>query len=178
MRFLDNVHDFIRNLSRTEIIRYSALYVSICLMAMIAIFARHIMTLNEFTAKTTQLNKSRGNVQQIFTKYQVIQQQKNKIQELLKKNKNFYIQKYFQDLLTQQHLSTQVTSRFTSEKLPNEYIQESLVITIHAITTQQLCELLLALEQQPLVYVTFVDITPQAKKINVSMTLATMRAEE
>jgi hypothetical protein len=180
MIFLNSLRNFIQNLNRQEMIRYGALYVGICLSGVILIIVRHQMTSNEWYQKLTQLNKARGQVQQIFTKFNTVQQQKNKVDEALKQNKSFNIQKYFQDLITQQHLTPQVTSKFSYEKLPNGYIQESLAVNCAQISTKQLCELIVAIENQPLMYIISVDITRlvQAKKINVNLIIGTLRAEE
>ncbi len=180
MLFFDSIKDFIRNLNRQEMIRYTTIYISFCFACMIGILIYHVTNNQKLSTKITQLNKSRSTVQRIFTEFQSVQDQKNKVDDILKNNKNFKIQKFFQDLLTQQGLSSQVTFRFGQEKLPNGYIQESLMINCTAISTKQLCELIIAIEKQPLVYITFVDITHlmHAKKINVTMTIATLRAEE
>ncbi|OGB86505.1 hypothetical protein A3J41_01285 [candidate division TM6 bacterium RIFCSPHIGHO2_12_FULL_38_8] len=180
MIFFDSIRDFIRNLSRQEMIKWGSLYVGICVIGMIIIIVRHNMQSNEWYTKIKQLNKARSTVQQVFTKFNIVQQQKNKVDEALKANKNFNIQKYFQDLLAQQNLSAQTTAKFSYEKLPNGYTQESLLLNISQISTQQLCQLIAAIENQPLVYITTVDIAHmiQAKKINVTMTAATLRAEE
>ena len=179
MIIFDPIRDFIKNLNKKEMIRYGSIYVGLFVIFMAIIIVRHIMTSKDLYQKTVILNKSRSTAQQIFTKFQVVQKQKNNVDELLKKNKNFNIQKFFPELLAQHNLSTQVSSRFAREKLPNGYIQESLAVTCTGITTQDLCELIVAIEAQPLMYITFVDITNmlQAKKINVSMTIATLQAE-
>jgi hypothetical protein len=180
MIFFDSIRDFIRNLSPKEITKWGSIYVGICIMGMIIIMIRHSMINSEWDQKITQLNKARSNVQQIFTKFNIVQQQKNKVDEALKQNKTFNIQKYFKDLLTQQNLTDQVTSKFSYEKLPNGYTQESLAVNCSQISTQQLCELIVAIENQPLMFIISVDITHliHARKINVSMTIATLRAEE
>lgn len=180
MIFLDSIRDFIRNLDRKEMMRYGSLYVGICLIGVILIIVRYHMMSNEWYQKLTQLNKARAQIQQVFTKFHTVQQQKNKVDEALKQNKNFNIQKYFQDLITQQRLTSQVTSKFSYEKLPNGYIQESLAVNCVQISTEQLCQLIVAIENQPLMYIISVDITHlvQAKKINVSLIVATLRAEE
>ena len=180
MIFFDNLKNFIRNANRKEMIQYGAIYVGICTIGMIGIFIRHIIMANDLDAKLTQLNKARTNVQQIFTQFQRVQHQKNKIEELLKKNKTFYIQKYIQDLLNQHRLSNQSTPRFASEKLPNGYIQETVALTLNAISTQQMCEFLIALQQQPLVYVLFIDIAQNnsSKKNQCFFNHRTLRAEE
>ncbi|MBP7854678.1 hypothetical protein KAZ82_01940 [Candidatus Babeliales bacterium] len=180
MIFFDNLKDFIRNLNHKEIVKYSFFYVSICATCIVAIFIRHIIISNDLDTKLTQLNKARKNVQQIFTQFQIVQNQKTKIEDLLKKNKNFYIQKYIQDLINQQRLNTQASLKFGSDKLPNGYTQENITLSLNGLNTKQLCDFLLAVQQQPLVYVLSVDIAhvPQAKKINVSMIVATLRSEE
>lgn len=180
MLFLDSIKDFIRNLNRQEMIRYATLYITFCFICMIGILIYHVTHNQNLAAKIKQLNKSRTTVQQIFTEFQSVQDQKNKIDDILKKNKNFKIQKFFQDIVSQQGLSAQVTFRFSQEKLPNGYIQESLSVNCTSISTKQLCELIVAIEKQPLVYITFVDITHviHTKKINVTMMIATLRAEE
>lgn len=180
MIFFDSIRNFIRNLDRKEMLRYGSLYVGICLIGVVFIMVRHQMSSNEWYQKLTQLNKIRGQVQQVFTKFNTVQQQKNKVDEALKQNKNFNIQKYFQDLINQQHLGSQVTSKFSYEKLPNGYIQESLTVNCTQISTQQLCDLIVAIENQPLMYIISVDIShlAQAKKINVSLIIGTLRAEE
>ena len=180
MIFFDSIRNFIRNLDRKEMLRYGSLYVGICLVGVIFIMVRHQMNSNEWYQKLKQLNKVRGQIQQVFTKFNTVQQQKNKIDEALKQNKNFNIQQYFQTLLIQQHLTSQTTSKFSYEKLPNGYIQESLAVNCTQISTQQLCELIVAIENQPLMYIISVDIThmAQAKKINVSLIIGTLRAEE
>ena len=180
MLFFDSIKNFIRNLNHQEMIRYGAIYICFCFTLMIGILVHHVTNNQSLSTKIKQLNKSRSTVQQIFTEFQAVQDQKNTVDDILKKNKNFKIQKFFQDLLSQQDLSTQVTFRFAQEKLPNGYIQESLIVNCTSISTKQLCELIVAIEKQPLVYITFVDITHlmHAKKINVTMTIATLRAEE
>lgn len=178
--FFDSIRDFIYNLNRSEMIKWGSAYVFACVLGMVVIIVRHNMINTEWNQKFTQLNKARSNMQQVFTNFNIVQQQKNKIDEELKKNKTFYIQKYVQDLLVHQGLSSQVNSKFSYEKLPNGYIQDSLVLNCVQINTEQLCELIVAIENQPLLYIISVDIThvAQAKKINVTMTVATLRAEE
>ncbi len=180
MIFLDSLRNFIRNLNQKEMIRYAGLYLGICFICFAGIIIRFYMINQEWSQKLKQLNKARGQIQQVFTKFNAVQQQKNKVDEALKQNKNFNIQQYFQNLITQQHLTSQITSKFAYEKLPNGYTQESLTVNCVQVTTQQLCELIVAIENQPLMYIISVDIThvPQAKKINVSLIVATLRSEE
>lgn len=180
MIFFDSLKEYIQNFDRKDMIRWSGAYIGLCLVGMIGILIRHVMVNNEIQAKMIQLNKSRSQVQHVFTKYQAVLQQKNKVDAALKQDKGFNIQKFVQELLTQNNLTNQVTSRFSRQKLPNGYIEESLALNCTQITMQQLCELIFAVEKQPLAYILFVDITRMvhAKKINVNVSIATLRAEE
>lgn len=180
MIILDQIRNFIQNLTHKEFIKWASVYIGIVTLGLALIIIRHVMVNSDLSAKLIQLNKSRSKIQQIFTEFNVIQGKKTELDELLKKNKNFNIQKYFQDLSGQHRLQPAPSVRFASEKLPNGYIQESLMITLSNITTKQLCDLMTSIEQQPLVHINFVDIThqPSTSKITVSMTIATLRAEE
>lgn len=180
MMILDTLKERIASFERKEIFRFCLVYLGICVVAVIAILVRHIYTLQEIQAKMSSLNKSRASVQTILTKYQIVQQQKNKVEAALKQNKTFNIQKFYQDLASKYGVAAQSSVRFNRQKLPNGYFEESLQITLNQIDTKTMCEFLLDIEQEPIVYTIGVDISKMsnAKKINLTMSIATLRAEE
>lgn len=180
MMLFDPIRDFVRNLDRKEFTFWGSVYCGATALCIVIIIVRHVMVSGDIAQRTIQLNKSRTALQEIFTKYQVVAQQKNKVDVALKNNKSFNIQQFLQNLIVKYNLSSQVTSRFAQEKLPNGYFQESVVMSCTQITTEQLCELIVSIEQETLAYITFVDITrmAQAKKINVNISIATLRAEK
>lgn len=180
MIILDTIKERIASFERKDIFKASLIYLAICVVIVIGILIRHIYTLQDLQTKINALNKSRSAVQAILTKYQVVQQQKNKVEAALKQNKTFNIQKFYQDLAQKYNVTAQSSVRFNRQKLPNGYFEESLQITLNQIDTKMMSEILLDIEQEPIVYTISVDITnvSTAKKINVTMSIATLRAEE
>jgi len=177
---LDSIKERIASFERKEIFRFCLIYLAVCVIVVIGILVRHVYILQGLQTKMSALNKSRSSVQAILTKYQVVQQQKNKVEAALKQNKTFNIQKFYQDLAQKYGVTAQSSVRFNRQKLPNGYFEESLQITINQIDSKMMCEIMLDIEQEPIVYTIGVDITKisNAKKINLTMSIATLRAEE
>jgi hypothetical protein len=180
MNFLTILQDKLASFEKKEIARFGFVYLMVCVLLVVGIIGYFVYSQQEMKSKITLLNKSRSTIQSVFTQYQVVKQQKNKVDEALKQNKNFNIIRFFQDMIQKKNLTAQTTTKSTQQKLPNGYIEESLQVTVNQIDTKTMCELLLDIQQEPIVYIVSVDVTKQnfAKKINLSMTIATLRAEE
>lgn len=181
MKFLTILQDRLASFEKKEIARFGFLYLMICVFLVVGIIGYYVYSLQEMKSKMILLNKSRSAIQSVFTQYQVVKQQKNKVDEALKQNKNFNINRFFTDIIQKKNLTNQITAtKSGKQKLPNGYLEESLQVTISQIDTKTMCEILLEIQQEPIVYIVSVDITKQnfAKKINLSMTIATLREEE
>lgn len=180
MIWLDKIRDRLSNFEQKELFRFCLIFLAINVCIVVGLIVRHIYIQQDMQAKMVQLNKSRQSLQGILTQYQVVQQQKNKVDTALKQNKAFNIQKYFQDLMQKYGLTTQSSVSFKRQKLSNGYFEESLLISINQIDMKILCEVLQDIEQEPIVYTVSVDIAKVSamKKINVTMSIATLRPEE
>jgi len=180
MIILDSIRDRISSFEQKELFRFCVLFLVICVCVEIGIMVRHVYVQQEMQAKVVQLNKSRQALQTILTHYQVVQQQKNKVDLALKQNKTFNIQKFFQELAQKYDVTAQSTVSFKRQKLPNGYFEESLLVTVNQIDMRTLCEILLDIEQESIVYTVSVDIAKAttARKINLTVSIATLRSEE
>ena len=168
--------DFIRGLDKKEFIFYTFLYLGLCLILVFGIMIRHVYLIQDVKNKIEQLNEARKKVQISLTDFAQVVQQRNNVDALLKKDKNFYLQKFFQELVLRPTIMLKnVSDKPSTKKLENGYTEESLAITLTAITTQQLCVLLKAIEEEERIYIKFIDISkPVAKKITVAMVIATL----
>jgi hypothetical protein len=180
MMIFDPIRNFISGLDRKEFNRFGGAYIALSVLVVAIIFVRHVMVVQEIKSKIVMLNKSRSAVQEILTKFQLVEQQKSKVVEALGKDKKFNIQIYFKDLGTKLPVTRSVAPKFARKKVASGYAEESLALEFSQIDTKQLCELLQEFEQEPLVYIAFVDITrvSHARKFNVSMSIATLTAEQ
>lgn len=169
---LDTFRLFIQRLSKKAFKRFAFIYIVICIAIVMGIIIRHLSLVNQSKEKIIQLNKARKSIQEILTEFGQVEQQKNKIDAILKKDK-FRIQKFFQDIA--QKYKVHFTEKSSTKSMENGYTEESLYVTISQITTKQLCDLLEDIEKEQRVFIKFVDIAKMgtAKKINVTMDLAT-----
>lgn len=176
---IDTIRNFIRGLDKKEFFLYSAAYVGTCIIIIVGILARHVYLVQDGTEKIKQINNTRKNIQKILTDFSTVEEQRSKVEAMLKKDKNFRIQKFFQDTATKAAVFAHAKEKFAKQNLEQGYAEESLHINLAQVTMKQLCTLLQDIENEPRVYIKFVDITKKdaTKKINVEMMIATLVAE-
>jgi len=176
---IDSVRNFIRGLDKKEFVLYAGAYIGVCLFIVVGIIVRHVYLVQDATEKIKQVNNARKSVQKILTDFTTVEQQRSKVESLLKKDKSFRIQKFFQDVAHKATVFSHAKEKFSKQNMEQGYAEESLSIHLTQITTKQLCTLLQDIENEPRVYIKFVDITKKdaTKKINVEMTIATLVAE-
>ena len=178
MILIDYLRDFIRGLDKKEFRLYVGLYVAMSAMIVVGIMVRHIYLVADAKDKIKQLNVARAKVQKVLTSYGQVAQQQAKIDALLAKDKNFYIQQVFQNMTQKLSIPTDSQPRPSVQKLDNGYIEDSLSISLVKITTQQLCELLKEIAGEERIYIKNIDIAKNLmKKINVTMDIATLRSK-
>ncbi len=179
MTLLKNIRERMANFERKDLFRVCLIYLGLCVAVVVAIVVRHIYVQQNLMSQIVQLNKARATVQEILSKYQLVQQQKNKVAAALQQNKGFNIQQFAQNVLQKYNIMAGKLN-YKHQQLSNGYAQESLVLPLQNIDTKTLCEILLDIEQQDLVYTSSVDITKSsaAKKINASVAIATLKPAE
>lgn len=174
---LDFIKDYIQGLNRKEVLRIFGIYFLGFTILVGLLLYRHFNLIADMKQKMKALNKARQDVQVILTEYGHIKSKQHDVDQLLAKDKGFYIQKYYQDTVANAHIANQTASNLNSQTWPNGYIEESLQINLLQITMQQMCEFLQALQSNQRVFVKNLDITKANtdKKINVNMTIATLK---
>ncbi|MBP6869414.1 hypothetical protein KBC04_00810 [Candidatus Babeliales bacterium] len=174
---LESVKDYIQGLSYKEAVRLIFLYIAVFIMVLISLLYRHFHAIADMEQKTKLLNNARQQVQAILTEYDHIKNKKIKVDALLAQDKNFYIQKYYQDTIASLKIQNQSASNLQSQTWPNGYVEESIQINLTSITMKDLCEFLQALQTTTRVFVKNLDISKAnvEKKINVNMSIATLK---
>ncbi len=174
---LESIQDYIATLSHKEIVRGMVAYFLAFTMLVIFLLYRHNNMIVEAQQKTKLLNKARQQVQEIITQYDTVKSKKAEVDEKLIKDKNFYLVKFYQDTIASVNISGQNTPSLITGVGPAGYSEESLQLNFTQITMQKLCEFLQALQTTARVTVKNLEISKSSteKKINVSMTLATLR---
>lgn len=174
---LESIKDYIQGLNHKEVVRILFAYVFFFMLLIAFLLYYHFTLISELEQKTRLLNKARQDVQIILTEYDHIKNKKQEVDLLLAKDKNFYLQKYYQDTISGLNIANQSSSNLVSQTWPNGYIEESVQVNFSQITMKQLCEFLQALQTSPRVFVKSLDILKGniEKRINVNMSIATLK---
>lgn len=175
MIIIDSLKNSISGLSKKDFRWYAGSYIGACMLCIIGIVVYYSYALHEAKDKIKQINQTRVSVQKILTDFGQVTAQREKIDLILKKDRSFYIQQFFQDLTKRLNISREITDKPSVQKLENGYTEESLTVNLAKITTQQLCEILQHIEKEERIYIKYIDIVKTiAKKINVAMVIATL----
>lgn len=177
MLSLNSVKDYIQGLSRKEILRILFGYAVGFLLLVTFLLYRHFIAITDIEQKTKILNKARRDIQTILTEYDHIKSKKSEVDDMLTKDKNFYLVKYYQDTVRATSIMSETSSALITQPGPTGYTEESLQINFTQITMKQLCEFLETLQTTRRIFVKNLDILKGGvdKKINVNMSIATLK---
>ena len=181
MQFWQSFVEYIKNLDRTRYVWYQYAYLSISIICFVAVIGwffgqRHVQQQN-----MASLNKVRTVIQQYLTEFQSVRTQKDEVDAMLKKDKAFYIQKYFEDVVRALSITQKSTSSLVATDLANGYTEESLQVKISSITTDVLVNFLQKIKETPRVYIKDLSIVAgpgMPKTIQASMTIATLKPKD
>ena len=109
----------------------------------------------------------------------MVKKQRQDVNTLLEKDKDFRIKGYFNDLLEYLNISgNKIKSEISEEDLDNEYTEIKLEAHLINLNTRDLCNLLNEIEKSERVYTKELEIFHFPKKpttIEVNLTIATLQ---
>jgi type II secretory pathway component PulM len=180
MDFLQPLKEAISSRTHKELLMWIYGYLSGIILLIVVYMFFHIRSIHEIRAQYDSINKARKRVQIVLSEYQAVKEQRQQVDEIVKKDKNFYLKKYYQDVIASVGISAAGEATIVDQKLENGYSQELLQARFSAITTQQLVEFLQKIEESTRVYVKSVEITKgmQPNTIAVALVLATIKPKE
>ncbi len=140
----------------------------------------HMRSIQEMNVQYQGINKSRKRLQVVLSEYQSVKQQQLQVDEIVKKDKSFYLKKYYQDLIAAVGIVATGDAAISDQKLENGYSLELLQARFVSTTTQKLVEFLQKIEESARVYVKTIEITKgmQPNTIAVVLMLATIKPKE
>jgi hypothetical protein len=138
-------------------------------------------TINTITKKIKGLNVQRIDAQEILTRFQRVTQQKESVESVLEKDKNFKIVGYVDTLLSSlQLIQNKGPYQQSTEPLEghDNYDEVTVVVPLNEITMRNLAEFLNEIEKNERIYIKQLDISKSTSKpaIDVVTTLATLQA--
>jgi len=180
MEFLRPLKEAIFSRTYKELVLWMYGYVGIVLCIVGFYLFLHMRFIQEMCDQFEGINKSRKKLQLVLSEYQAVKQQQLQVDEIVKKDKSFYLKKYYQDLIAAVGISQVGDATISDQKLENGYSLELLQARFANTTTQKLVEFLQKIEESARVYVKTIDITKgmQPNTIAVVLVLATIKPKE
>lgn len=182
MRIITTVKNFLLALTKRDFFLIVASIVGFTVLVSGFIIYRYYDKINFFNQQLRRLNNERAEAQELLGKDLQIKQQQAVVEEVLKKNKTFYLLQYFDTVTSKLRLDQYVKDkRVTTNELENVraqgYTEIKLDVSIININMQQLAQLLYEIEQNELVSTRRLEITKANKlpAVDVEMTIATLQ---
>ena len=179
MNILQSIHASIVNVSSSDFFKTTGIAGLLLVASFSGGFYYYFSTIHSLKTKVQKLNKQRSDVKQILETFEKTNKNKKEIDALLAEEKEFKIKNFFDTITKQVNLDTaQNSNAETTEEivLPKQYSELKLIGSFKNITTQQLCNLLSALEQKKRIYTKDLTIIKTKNAtLDVTLTIATLK---
>jgi hypothetical protein len=182
MKLLDIALSYLGQQSKKQRYTWISAFVGICFLIISLMLYNLVSRTHGWEQKMVAINKLREETRTILARHEQMQQQKNKVNEILEKEKNFKIKEFFITLLQNVRLTPYLSKQAeVSEprEVTNDYEEISLTAQLSGVTMQQLVELLSKIEETERVYTKEIVInkSPTSPTLEVSLVIATLQAK-
>lgn len=178
MAIFNTIQNFIKNLDEQELIKYFTGFALGILGLIFLILYLNYSGVNKYKTKLQEINKERLKTKKILTDYKLVNQQKQKIEDILSANQNFYIAQEYNNLIKKQNLTKYQSEEPTNSdgQIISGKIERILASHLDSITMKQLTELLTQIAEIERLYPKELIIkkVPNSQKIDVDLTIATL----
>lgn len=184
MNALDNLFLTIKNLNSKDFLKYGYIAISVILMFTGLIIYRHFSKINSLKKEIKKVNLARQETQVILSKDVEVKKQKDIVDEIIKKGKNFKLLQYFdtivQNLGIQQNIKSKNITTSDLENLTAQgYSEIKLNAEISNLNMKKLVELLDEFEKNERIYIKSLEITKESEQaIEVNLIIATIQPKE
>ena len=177
MTFFDSIKNHLSRTNRQDFYKYAGISTAVLTLLLIGIFYYYYSTTETLIKQIKTINSKRQDTQLILKKLKKVKRQSQEVNELLEKEANFKIQNFFDTIIQQQKLQSNLkkSADISSELVYKKYTERKLTAQLKQISTQQLCEFLQTIEQKSRIYTKELIITKtRGAALDVTLTIATL----
>lgn len=179
---LQSLSETIQQLSQKELQKYLIIVLAIAVTLISSIIYYTYSTSSQLAHDIKKTGRLARKSIRLMSQYEKLQEEENRLKDLLAKHKDFNVKIYFEQFC-KQHGITPEPGWNTSIDIINEKFEEvTLPATFKDQDTQKLVQILEKFDKNELIYVKSLSIRPEkykknkaAKKISFDITLATKR---
>jgi cell division protein FtsX len=177
MILFDTIKNHLAGTPRQDFHKYAGFSAGALTLLLVGIFYYYYSATENLLGKIRSINVKRQDTQLILKKLKKVKKQSQEVNELLEKEPNFKIKNFFDTAIQQHKLQNKLkkSADISSETLHKKYTERKLTAQLKQISTQQLCEFLQTIEQNPRVYTKELIITKtRGAALDVMLTIATL----
>ncbi len=176
MELLDKFRDFISNLEDTDFYKYLGAFFGVFALLLCLLFYIHYSKVNKYFAELKKADAMRLQTKKLLGDYKAVNAQREKVEDILAKDRNFRIGEAYQTIVQRSGLSSraELSAPTSGESFSGK---TEVVISSHfsSLTMKQVTDLLQAIAQVPQLYVKDLVLkkTP-SQTVDVDITVATL----
>jgi hypothetical protein len=178
MEFLVRIKIFFEQLDERQFQRYIALFFALLFLLSGIIFYTYWSKISTLKTRAVFINRKRKEIKEILERYEIVKKQQAEVDTMLAKDRDFKIAGYFNDVITKLNLVQHKTREpeTSRDTLDNGYTEVKLYASFSNLSTQNVVEMLDALEQNERIYTKELEMyKPNSNKtINVNILIATL----
>ncbi len=174
---LQNISEQIQRLPKKDLEKYIIIILattSVVLGGIIYYIYNTSMHLTDQIKRTSTLASKSVN---ILKKYEALQEEENRLQDLLAKHKDFNVKIYFEQFCKEQNITPEPGWNTTVDTINEKFEEVTLPASFKGQTTEKLVTILEKLNKNELLYIKYLAVRAEknTKKITFDITLATKR---
>lgn len=172
-RFVDELED-------RQVYQYVLAIVGCFVLVMGLLFYLHYNRIQKLQQEFRKISKDREKAKLLLARHAVVEQRKLQVDEVLGREKAFYIKEYFEKLIAELNLTAYSPKiELMSQDLQNNYSEVKLEATLSGINMQQLVELVYRIEKDDRLYTKelVINKAPQRAALDVKLVIATLQRQ-
>ena len=175
-KILNKIIDFIDTLDNKIFYRYAGVFFVVILASTLFMLYRYQSNVRTNQIQMKKVNRLRIEIRDILDKNQQVEEQRAEVDEILEQDPYFKIKKFFNETLKKLGITSDtITTSESINSTNHDYLDIGASSKLTNLSTQELTELLQAIEQNKRVHIKSLEITQKKPgTIDVNLTIATL----
>ncbi len=182
MNFIQNLQNILIDLDSNKQIRYFLITASIAGSISLGLIFYGRNKANKAIQEMRTLNTMRIKAKELLEKNIIVEQKKQEVESILRKDNSFKIKEFFDQILRETNLqekSTKEPEIGSAKNLNNGYNEIKLEASFSDITMQDITELIMLLEKNPRIFTKDLVMSrnkSNPKSLDMTITIATLQS--
>lgn len=180
MNFLSNLYARIMSVEKKMFYRGTIVFFGGLIVLIIAILAYYYTTVSALKNQLTKTKRQQEEIRMLLGQFTQLQEESKKVNTVLDEEKNFKIKNFYESVLQQQNIQNLQLkeAEIQEENLRSRYIEIKLTSQLQQLSTEQLCNLLEALEKKARIYIKDLTVTKtRNNNLDIVLVIGTLKIQ-